>query len=197
MAVCVVLVGAVGAGKTSLARALAGQPFAHRPESTIGMCAMSVTTSVAGADRVMLWDTAGQERYAPLLDLYWRHADIAIVVFDHSSPARHTLDLLTRLRNHQERRRPQLTIALWQTKQDLGYAHNVTLAEGCVSFIAHQAYTSARENAQGVRDALNELVDIHQSRNRHSLQQQQQEHETPLILQSPDPSSADARRRCC
>jgi len=78
-----VLLGACGVGKTSLVNRHLRGTFDFGSESTIGasFCTNNVKTSV-GIVKLSIWDTAGQERYASLIPMYYRDANIALVVFD-------------------------------------------------------------------------------------------------------------------
>ena len=81
-----VLLGDMGAGKSSLVlRFVKGQFFEHQ-ESTIGASFMTQTVTVD--DHVVkfeIWDTAGQERYHSLAPMYYRGAAAAIIVYDMQS----------------------------------------------------------------------------------------------------------------
>ena len=81
-----VLLGDMGAGKSSLVlRFVKGQFFEHQ-ESTIGAAFMTQTVTVD--DHVVkfeIWDTAGQERYHSLAPMYYRGAAAAIIVYDMQS----------------------------------------------------------------------------------------------------------------
>mmetsp|Transcript_5465 Transcript_5465/g.19941 ORF Transcript_5465/g.19941 Transcript_5465/m.19941 type:complete len:127 (+) Transcript_5465:454-834(+) len=78
-----VLLGDMGAGKSSLVlRFVKGQFFDYQ-ESTIG--AAFLTQTVAVNDHTVkfeIWDTAGQERYHSLAPMYYRGAAAAIIVYD-------------------------------------------------------------------------------------------------------------------
>ena len=92
----VVILGEPSVGKTSLVQRAKQDNFNDITETTIGASFASVklvydqrgeiaknqhnwlTTTVS----LNIWDTAGSERYAPLTPLYYRDAEVAIVVFD-------------------------------------------------------------------------------------------------------------------
>ena len=78
-----VLLGAAGVGKTSMARRCVNLDFDHKVESTVG-CAFFQRTIYIRDTRLKfnIWDTAGQERYHCLTDMYFRGADATIVVYD-------------------------------------------------------------------------------------------------------------------
>ena len=71
----VLVVGNVGAGKTSLIQRYVGNGFSEHYKATIG-----VDFAVKG--NVTLWDIAGQERFGNMTTTYYRGADGAIVVID-------------------------------------------------------------------------------------------------------------------
>ena len=77
----VVLIGDANVGKSTLCQALKGNVNEFvRTASTIGAEFSCVLTD--NNIRFELWDTAGQERYQALVPLYYRHADIFLLVFD-------------------------------------------------------------------------------------------------------------------
>uniref|UniRef100_A0A0D3GK40 Uncharacterized protein n=1 Tax=Oryza barthii TaxID=65489 RepID=A0A0D3GK40_9ORYZ len=104
---CLVLLGDLGAGKTSIV------------ESTIGAAFFSQVLIMDEATvKLDIWDTAGQERYHSLAPMYYRGAAAAVVVYDISSTdsyirARKWVDELQRQGN------PHLVMALVGNKVDL------------------------------------------------------------------------------
>lgn len=78
-----VLLGDMGAGKSSLVlRFVKGQFFDYQ-ESTIGAAFLTQTVSVGESTvKFEIWDTAGQERYHSLAPMYYRGAAAAIIVYD-------------------------------------------------------------------------------------------------------------------
>ncbi|KAH0924261.1 hypothetical protein HID58_024279 [Brassica napus] len=78
-----VLLGDVGAGKSSLVLRFVKDQFVEFQESTIGAAFFSQTLAVNDATvKFEIWDTAGQERYHSLAPMYYRGAAAAIIVFD-------------------------------------------------------------------------------------------------------------------
>lgn len=76
-----VTVGEMGSGKTSLVMRLLNDRFCTT-ESTIGA---SFFTYTYDAVKYEIWDTAGSERFAPLSPMYYREADIFVLLFDVSN----------------------------------------------------------------------------------------------------------------
>ncbi|KQK13855.1 hypothetical protein BRADI_1g12890v3 [Brachypodium distachyon] len=84
----VVLLGDVGAGKSSLVLRFVKGQFVEFQESTIGAAFFSQTLAVSDETvKFEIWDTAGQERYHSLAPMYYRGAAAAIVVYDISNQA--------------------------------------------------------------------------------------------------------------
>ncbi|RDX78597.1 Ras-related protein RABF2b, partial [Mucuna pruriens] len=76
-----VLLGDMGAGKTSLVLRFVKGQFSEYQESTIGAAFFTQVLSLNEATvKFDIWDTAGQERYHSLAPMYYRGAAAAIVV---------------------------------------------------------------------------------------------------------------------
>lgn len=121
-----VLLGDMGAGKSSLVlRFVKGQFFEYQ-ESTIGAAFLTQTVSVNDAVvKFEIWDTAGQERYHSLAPMYYRGAAAAIIVYDITSPesfarAKKWVQELQRQGN------PNLIMALAANKVDLASQRKVS-----------------------------------------------------------------------
>ncbi|GAA0144313.1 small GTPase [Lithospermum erythrorhizon] len=81
-----VLLGDMGAGKSSLVLRFVKGQFLEFQESTIGAAFFSQTLVVDNATvKFEIWDTAGQERYHSLAPMYYRGAAAAIIVYDISN----------------------------------------------------------------------------------------------------------------
>ena len=82
----VVLLGASGVGKSSIALRYVRNTFFEYNESTIGAAFLSMPVSYEGREISLdIWDTAGQERYSSLAPMYYRGASTAIIVYDITS----------------------------------------------------------------------------------------------------------------
>jgi small GTP-binding protein len=77
----VVLIGDTAVGKSTLCQALKGNVDEYMiPNSTIGA---EFSTMITDQNiQFELWDTAGQEKYRSLVPLYFRKADIFLLMFD-------------------------------------------------------------------------------------------------------------------
>ncbi|XP_049645334.1 LOW QUALITY PROTEIN: ras-related protein Rab-32 [Suncus etruscus] len=80
----VLVVGELGAGKTSVIRRYVHQLFSQHYRATIGV---DFALKVLAWDprtlvRLQLWDVAGQERFGNMTRVYYKEADGAFIVFD-------------------------------------------------------------------------------------------------------------------
>ncbi|XP_044959399.1 ras-related protein RHN1-like isoform X1 [Hordeum vulgare subsp. vulgare] len=123
-----VLLGDLGAGKTSIVVRFAKGLYYECQESTIGAAFFSHALPVSGGGedatvRFDIWDTAGQERYHSLAPMYYRGAAAAVVVYDITSTDSYTrakrwVDELQR-QVHIRTGNPHLVMALVGNKVDL------------------------------------------------------------------------------
>ncbi|KAL3021868.1 hypothetical protein AAZX31_05G216300 [Glycine max] len=114
-----VLLGDMGAGKTSLVLRFVKGEFSEYQESTIGAAFFTHVLSLNEATvKFDIWDTAGQERYHSLAPMYYRGAAAAIVVYDITS-----MDSFVRakkwVREVQRQANSSLTMFLVANKADL------------------------------------------------------------------------------
>jgi Ras-related protein Rab-1A len=87
MVVKVVIVGAMGVGKSSLIQRFVEDSFTNGRRSTPGVefhiKLMKIGEKVV---KLQIWDTAGQERFNTLTRSYFRDADVVIFAFDPNDP---------------------------------------------------------------------------------------------------------------
>ncbi|KAK6127511.1 hypothetical protein DH2020_038755 [Rehmannia glutinosa] len=116
-----VLLGDMGAGKSSLVIRFVKGQFLEFQESTIGAAFFSQSVSVNNATvKFEIWDTAGQERYHSLAPMYYRGAAAAIIVYDITSSV---------FAQSQFACNPNMVMALAGNKCDLEDKRNVTAEE--------------------------------------------------------------------
>ncbi|XP_031501263.1 ras-related protein RABF2b-like isoform X2 [Nymphaea colorata] len=129
-----VLLGDVGAGKSSLVLRFVKGQFLEFQESTIGAAFFSQTLAMNDTTvKFEIWDTAGQERYHSLAPMYYRGAAAAIIVYDITNSVS-----FTRAKKWvQELQVQGMVVALAGNKADLLEQRRVNTEEG-------QAY--AQEN---------------------------------------------------
>ncbi|KZV24320.1 hypothetical protein F511_01802 [Dorcoceras hygrometricum] len=117
-----VLLGDVGAGKSSLVLRFVKGQFVEFQESTIGAAFFSQTVAVNDATvKFEIWDTAGQERYHSLAPMYYRGAAAAIIVYDITNQA--SFDRAKKwVHELQAQGNPNMVMALTGNKLDLSEA---------------------------------------------------------------------------
>jgi small GTP-binding protein len=82
----VVFCGAASVGKTAIFQRIIDQADNQAKSSTIGASFALTVGSAAGHEfSLNLWDTAGQEQYRSLVNIYFRCAEVALIVFDLTS----------------------------------------------------------------------------------------------------------------
>ncbi|KAK8456048.1 hypothetical protein SEVIR_4G267200v4 [Setaria viridis] len=157
-----VLLGDLGAGKTSIVVRFAKGLYYECQESTIGAAFFSQVMSLDEATvKLDIWDTAGQERYHSLAPMYYRGAAAAVVVFDITSTdsymrAKRWVDELQRQAGN-----PHLVMALVGNKVDLEERRQVGTQEAMDYAEANGLLfteTSAK-TAQNVSELFHELAE--------------------------------------
>ncbi|KAJ6875975.1 ras-related protein RABF2a [Populus alba x Populus x berolinensis] len=143
-----VLLGDVGAGKSSLVLRFVKGQFVEFQESTIGAAFFSQTLAVNDATvKFEIWDTAGQERYHSLAPMYYRGAAAAIIVYDISNQA--SFERAKKwVQELQAQGNPNMVMALAGNKADLLDARKVA-AEASSSLTSWlYSFTEAQVFAQ-------------------------------------------------
>lgn len=124
-----VLLGDVGAGKSSLVLRFVKDQFIEFQESTIGAAFFTQTVAVNDTTvKFEIWDTAGQERYHSLAPMYYRGAAAAIVVYDITNPASFARAKKW-VQELQAQGKPDTIVALAGNKSDLIDARQVVAEE--------------------------------------------------------------------
>ncbi|GLT97365.1 hypothetical protein SLE2022_149330 [Rubroshorea leprosula] len=124
-----VLLGDMGAGKSSLVLRFVKGQFLEFQESTIGAAFFSQTVAVNDSTvKFEIWDTAGQERYHSLAPMYYRGAAAGIIVYDITST-----ESFARAKKWvqelQKQGNPSMVMALAGNKADLDDRRKVTTEE--------------------------------------------------------------------
>lgn len=73
------VLGESSAGKTTMIYRLVKNIFTEHTDSTIGASFMTLTCDDF---KFEIWDTAGQDRYLSLMPMYYRGADVMLMVYD-------------------------------------------------------------------------------------------------------------------
>ena len=82
----VCILGSSGVGKSSLLKRFITNEFEEHEQTTLGAAFQDKNMEYKGTMyKFQIWDTAGQEKYAPLAQMYYRDARVAILVYDITS----------------------------------------------------------------------------------------------------------------
>jgi small GTP-binding protein len=148
----IVFLGESTVGKTSIVACFAEDGFSAQQSPTIGAC-FSLHEVAAGDETIKLkvWDTAGQERFRSLTPMYYRDAQVAVLVFAVND--RDTLDKLASWIERLEsdtNAMPSLIITGNKTDldRDISYAEGEQFARN-----AHATYVEcSAKNETGIRE---------------------------------------------
>jgi small GTP-binding protein len=125
MTVKVVVIGDSTVGKSSVVMRYAYDTFGTDQMPTIGAAVISKRVNNVTLN---IWDTAGQERYKSLASLYYRGAQIALVMYDITN--RHSFNSATTCLSSFKMAEPNAIVALVGNKIDLDAARCVEHEEG-------------------------------------------------------------------
>jgi small GTP-binding protein len=79
----IVLIGDTEVGKTSIVSRLVKGRFEDNCEATIGAALQNyIVQRQSGNVSLQIWDTAGQEKFRSLTPMYYRTANVAVLVYD-------------------------------------------------------------------------------------------------------------------
>ena len=79
----IVILGTSGVGKSSIINRYIYDHWDKDMQTTLGAAFLDKTLTYRGKHfKFQIWDTAGQEKYGPLAQMYYRDADVAILVYD-------------------------------------------------------------------------------------------------------------------
>src|SRR3989338_1928908 len=127
----VVLLGDADVGKSCLVQRFVKDSVSLQKISTSQRVAFEEKNLVLDGRKIQLaiWDTAGQEKYRSLAPIYYRDADVAIVVYDLTKP--HSFDALRfwihQLQTHL--RKGRTAVAVVANKADLAGNRKVDAGE--------------------------------------------------------------------
>lgn len=125
----IAVVGEPSVGKTSLATRYATGEFRETYIVTIGMNFYRKNAQINDREvRIQFWDTGGQERYSPLLPVYYKGSDAAIIVYDITS--RESFEKISLWLDRVYKYCPNARICLVGNKIDLNTRRQVSNAEG-------------------------------------------------------------------
>lgn len=157
----VVLLGSSGVGKSSIIFRYVSNEWDEHQQTTLGAAFMDKQLDYRGVRfKFQIWDTAGQEKYAPLAQMYYRDANVAILVYDITNKDSF-MGLKTWNNELAEKGPKNIVLAVVGNKCDLKDKGQVTASEGqkyAKSCKAIFMETSAKENI-GVTSLFESICD--------------------------------------
>lgn len=157
----VVLLGAIGVGKSSILKRYVNQDFHENEPSSMGAGFLSKRVTYQNKTyRFQIWDTAGQEKYAPLAVMYYRDAQVILLIYDITSK-----DSFNQLKEWYEEVKSKgpkdIVVAIVGNKIDLNEKEEVSQAEATEfarSIPAFLKLTSAKENI-GIDELFTNIIE--------------------------------------
>lgn len=155
----VVLLGSSGVGKSSILHRYITDEWDENAQTTLGAAFMDKKVNYEGIQfKFQIWDTAGQEKYAPLAQMYYRDANVAILVYDITNR-----DSFTNLQDWQrelsDKGPKDIVVAIVGNKSDLERGQDSLGSEGekyARERSALFAKTSAKQNV-GIKELFDSL----------------------------------------
>jgi Ras-related protein Rab-22 len=163
----IVLLGSSGVGKSSIINRYLNDFFDEDMQTTVGAAYVDKLLFFKGKFfKFQIWDTAGQERYGALAQMYYRDADVAILVYD--STCKDSFMGLKQWHMELNEKGPKnIVLAVVGNKAELLDEEEVPRKVGQKYADKHNAIfktTSAKEN-KGIKelfeDILDEVLDHH------------------------------------
>jgi len=163
----VVLLGDAAVGKSSIILRFVNDTFTESYGVTIGGAFMAKLLIHNGiSTRFKIWDTAGEERFRSLASMYYKDAQVAILVYDitKKESLKNLSYWITELKNNGP---PNIMLAVVGNKIDLIESEEVTLEEA--SNFAKETgslfkMTSAKEG-KGVHDLFERIAEDLEKKN--------------------------------
>ena len=158
----IVLIGETSVGKTSIICQFIDQVFQADQQSTIGgtFSTKKIKCSNGKIIKLEIWDTAGQERYRSVTKMFYKDANVAILVYDITS--KYSFEELKRYWVEQviESAPKDIILAIIANKYDLLEKEQVDEEEAreyAAKINAMFAVTSAKNNS-GINDLFIEIA---------------------------------------
>ena len=192
----IVILGSSGVGKSSIINRYINNDWNQDVQTTLGAAFMDKFVSYRGRNfKFQIWDTAGQEKYGPLAQMYYRDADVAILVYD--STDKHTFAGLKTWHMELSEKGPKnLILAIVGNKVELSDEQEVSESEGERYARKHGAIfkaTSAKENT-GIDELFENIMDDLLD---HSVIEETHDMNTSKLVHPRKQQNEEVNRRCC
>ena len=158
----IAVLGAAGAGKTSLIDQFCQKKFQQDYKPTLGASIIARDLNVDGSFvRLVMWDIAGQEKYESVRSMYLSGALGAIIVYDITR--RPTFEEIKTkwIKDFKQFAMPEARYILLGNKADLAEKRNVTTEEGqnlAKDLKTSNFFETSAKNGENVENAFINLV---------------------------------------
>ncbi len=192
----IVILGSSGVGKSSIINRYINNNWNQDVQTTLGAAFMDKFVQYRGRNfKFQIWDTAGQEKYGPLAQMYYRDADVAILVYD-STDKQTFSGLKTWHMELSEKGPKNLILAIVGNKVELTDEQEVSESEGGRYASKHHAIykaTSAKENT-GIEELFENILDDLLD---HSVVEETHDMNTSKLVHPRKQQHEEVNKRCC
>ena len=192
----IVILGSSGVGKSSIINRYINKNWNQDVQTTLGAAFMDKFVQYRGRNfKFQIWDTAGQEKYGPLAQMYYRDADVAILVYD-STDKQTFSGLKTWHMELSEKGPKNLILAIVGNKVELTDEQEVSESEGGRYASKHHAIykaTSAKENT-GIEELFENILDDLLD---HSVVEETHDMNTSKLVHPRKQQHEEVNKRCC
>lgn len=194
----VVLLGESGVGKTSILNRYISNIFVENQPQTVGATFQKKVVEHEGQKvSLSIWDTAGQEVYRNLTPMYYRDAQMALIVFSVNDKI--SFDAVKEWANQVKSSSPEVIMLICGNKNDISdravsYDDGLKIAEDLeLPYIE----TSA-ENGNGIDNAFELLVDKYLSKTSlHAKNQLKRVNTVDIDTEENQQESKNKKKKCC
>jgi Ras-related protein Rab-21 len=158
-----VILGSQGVGKTSLVMRYVNNTFSPHSTSTIGASFLTKRIYMNECRIVLqIWDTAGQERFRSMAPMYYRGANVAILVYDITSEK--SFQDISSWAEELQRNTADIDIYVVGSKLDLAQKHRQVTREQAQAYVrdtlglTHQIHEVSAKDAIGIDELFNEIT---------------------------------------
>ncbi|KAH9392771.1 Ras- protein Rab-22A [Tyrophagus putrescentiae] len=156
------LLGETCVGKSSIVQRFVHNTF-NSGNETIGASFMTKTLYLGGSSlKLNIWDTAGQERYKALTPMYYRGANICIVVYDVTCPNsfKAVQNWIKELRTYLSE---QYLIAIAGNKCDLTKVVNSDDAKQYADSVGAFFIETSAKNSHNINELFISAINLHRN----------------------------------
>jgi Ras-related protein Rab-5C len=163
------LVGDSQVGKTCLVTYLTTGAFKGSDLPTIGAAFQNhIMSTPSGSIALQIWDTAGQEKYRALTPMYYRRANVAILVFD-LTRAESFESLSSWLGDLSNQHEGEIKLFLAGNKLDLAKEREVSLEDAQKFVQSHGIvgyFETSAKTGEGIAQLFTSVAEIGSQRRR-------------------------------